>query len=56
VFIRRSGKQIDHDAQPDQLDPRRSQRWISAEHRGQSAPYGMPPFYQELSDEQVASV
>ena len=46
----------DRDAQPGQRHPHRRQRRLPAQHPRQPAPYGMPPFHQDLSDEQVAAV
>ena len=47
---------VDPDGIGGQPDPDGAERRLSAGHRGNPMPYGMPPFAQSLSDDEVAAV
>ena len=50
------GQPLDHDGIGRQPDPHGAERWLSAEHVQNPRPYGMPPFAQSLSNQEVAAV
>ena len=47
---------VDPDGIGGQSDPHGAERRLSARHAGNPMPYGMPPFAQSLSDDEVAAV